>query len=102
MSLERKEVEEIALLARIALTPDELDAMQSDLGTILEHFAVIAKVDTTDVPAMTHAVPNDMELRGDVVEPSLPASEALAAAPKREGDLFVVPAIISSQGDGEP
>ena len=61
----------------------------------------IAKVDTTDVPPMTHAVPKDMELRADVVEPSLPASEALAAAPKREGDLFVVNAIISPQGDGD-
>jgi aspartyl-tRNA(Asn)/glutamyl-tRNA(Gln) amidotransferase subunit C len=101
MALERKEVEEIALLARVALAPDELDAMQSDLGKILEHFATIAQVDTTDVPPMTHAVPKDMELRDDVVEPSLPASEALAAAPKREGDLFVVPAIISPQGDGD-
>jgi aspartyl-tRNA(Asn)/glutamyl-tRNA(Gln) amidotransferase subunit C len=100
MALERKEVLEIALLARVALAPDELDQMQADLGTILEHFATIAQVDTTDVPPMTHAVPNDMELRADAVEPSLPASEALAAAPKREGDLFVVPAIIS-QGDGD-
>lgn len=98
MALERKEVEEIALLARLALAPEELETLQADLGKILEHFAVIAEVDTTDVPPMTHAVPKDMALRPDVIEPSLPASEALGAAPKREGDLFVVPAIIS----GEP
>lgn len=95
MALERKEVEEIALLARLHLEPDELDRMQAELGSILEHFAVIAQVDTTDVPPMTHAVPTDMRLRADAPEPSLPASEALAAAPRREGDLFVVPAIIS-------
>ena len=96
MSLERKEVEEIALLARLHLEPDELERMQSDLGTILEHFSAIAQVDTTDVPPMTHAVPKDMQLRADVPEPSLPVGEALFNAPKREGDLFVVPAIISS------
>lgn len=94
MALERKEVEEIALLARLHLEPDELARMQSDLGTILEHFSAIAQVDTADVPAMTHAVPNDMQLRADEPQPSLQSSEALFAAPKREGDLFVVPAII--------
>jgi aspartyl-tRNA(Asn)/glutamyl-tRNA(Gln) amidotransferase subunit C len=95
MALERKEVEEIALLARIALEPDELERMQSELGAILEHFSAIAQVDTTDVPPMTHAVPKDMQLREDEVMPSLRTNEALEAAPKREGDLFVVPAIIT-------
>jgi aspartyl-tRNA(Asn)/glutamyl-tRNA(Gln) amidotransferase subunit C len=95
MALERKEVEEIALLARIALEPDELERMQSELGAILEHFSAIAQVDTTDVPPMTHAVPKDMQLREDEPLPSLSANEALFGAPKREGDLFVVPAIIT-------
>ena len=99
MALERKEVEELALLARLALTPAELDTLQSDLGAILEHFSAIAQVDTTDVAPMTHAVPKDMVLREDEPVASMPANEALFGAPKREGDLFVVPAIISS-GDG--
>lgn len=98
MALERKEVVEIALLARLHLEPDELERMQSDLGAILEHFSAIAQVDTTDVPAMLNAVPSgthDMQLRADEPQPSLPAGEALFGAPKREGDLFVVPAIIA-------
>lgn len=105
MALERKEVEELALLARLALTPTELDTLQSDLGAILEHFSAIASVDTADVAPMTHAVPanasaqRDMVLREDEPVASMPANEALFGAPKREGDLFVVPAIISS-GDG--
>ena len=99
MALERKEVEEIALLARIALAPDELDRMQSELGSILEHFKAIEEVDTTDVPPMTHAVPKDMQLRDDEPVASMPANEALFNAPKREGDLFVVPAIIPSGDD---
>ncbi len=94
MSLTRKEVEEIALLARLHLEPAELERMQAELGGILEHFAVIAQVDTSDVPPMTHAVETASVLRADEPQPSLPASEALAGAPKREGDLFVVPAII--------
>lgn len=93
-SLTRKEVEDIALLARLHLEPDELERMQGELGAILEHFDVLSGVDTTDVAPMTHAVPMDLPLRPDVVEPSLPADVALQGAPRREGDLIVVPAIL--------
>jgi aspartyl-tRNA(Asn)/glutamyl-tRNA(Gln) amidotransferase subunit C len=92
--LTRKEVDEIALLARLHLEPEEIEQMQDDLGTILAHFRSIAIVDTADVPPMTHAVPMDAPLRLDVVAPSLPVAEALRAAPRREGDLIVVPAIL--------
>ena len=97
-ALTRKEVEEIAMLARLALEPDELSRMERELGAILEHFQTIAQVDTTDVPAMTHAVPMDLRMRLDVVEPSLPPDLALAGAPKREGDLIVVPLSIAPAG----
>ena len=90
----RKEVEEIALLARLHLEPDELDRMQADLGAILAHFRSLAITDTTGVPPMTHAVPVDAPLRPDVVAPSLPVEDALRNAPRRDGSLIVVPAII--------
>ncbi len=92
--LTRKEVEELALLARLHLDDDELDRIGSELGTILAYFGTIAAVDTTDVPPMTHAVPVDLALRADDPAPSLPVAEALRGAPKRDGDLIVVPAII--------
>lgn len=95
MALERKEVDEIALLARLYLDETERAAMQEELGAILEHFAVLASVDTTDIAPMTHAVPMDLPLRDDNVMPSLPVDEALGGAPKRDGDFIVVPAIIS-------
>ena len=87
-ALTRKEVEEIALLARLHLEPEELERMQNELGAILEVFDALAAVDTSGVPAMTHAVPMDLRMRLDVVEPSLPPETALAAAPKRDDDLI--------------
>ena len=98
-TLTRKEVEEIALLARLHLDGSELDAMQGELGAILEHFAVIANVDTAEVQPMTHAVPLELRLRPDEVAPSLPTSEALRGAPAKTGDVFVVPAIIPGEGE---
>lgn len=92
--LPQKEVEEIALLARIHLTPQELGDMETELGAILLHFSSIAVVETEGVPPMTHAVPIELPLRADVVEPSLATEVALFGVPKRDGDLIVVPAII--------
>jgi aspartyl-tRNA(Asn)/glutamyl-tRNA(Gln) amidotransferase subunit C len=94
-ALTRKEVEEIALLARLALEPEELERMQRELGAILEHFDALAAVDTAGVPAMTHAVPMDLRMRIDAAEPSLSVEAALAAAPLRDGDLIVVPSSIA-------
>jgi aspartyl-tRNA(Asn)/glutamyl-tRNA(Gln) amidotransferase subunit C len=99
-ALTRKEVEEIALLARLHLEPDELERMQGELGTILEYFEVLAAVDTAGVPPMTHAVPMDLRMRLDVVEPSLPPEVALSGAPRRDGDLIVVPSSIAPSRSG--
>jgi aspartyl-tRNA(Asn)/glutamyl-tRNA(Gln) amidotransferase subunit C len=98
-ALTRKEVEDIALLARLHLEPDELERMQAELAAILEHFQAISAVDTAAVPAMTHAVPMDLRTRVDVPEASLPPETALAGAPRRSDDLFVV---ASSIAPGRP
>jgi len=97
--LDEKEVAEIALLARIHFDAAELATMQQDLGAILEHFATLASVDTTDVVPMTHAVPMDLRLRADAAQPSLSVDDALRGAPAKAGDVFVVPAIITGGGE---
>jgi aspartyl-tRNA(Asn)/glutamyl-tRNA(Gln) amidotransferase subunit C len=98
-SLTRKEVEDIAMLARLHLEADEIARLQTELGAILDHFTAIAAVETEGVPAMTHAVPMDLRLREDQPAPSLDAEVALKAAPARDGEFFVVPAIIAGGGD---
>lgn len=97
-ALTRKEVEEIALLARLHLAEDELARMETELGAILEHFSSIAAVATEGVAPMTHAVPIECPLRADEVAAWADAEQGIAGAPKREGDLIVVPAVI---GGGE-
>src|SRR5262249_21972257 len=97
-ALTRKEVEDIALLARLHLEPDELERMQRELAAILEHFEAIAAVDTAQVAPMTHAVPMDLRTRPDVADASLPTEVALAGAPRRDGDLLVVPSSITPPG----
>jgi aspartyl-tRNA(Asn)/glutamyl-tRNA(Gln) amidotransferase subunit C len=93
-ALTRDDVEQIALLARLALDDRELEEMRVDLTAILGHMDVLAEVDTTGVEPMTHAVPMALPLREDRVLPSLSVDQALAAAPDKQDDCFRVPAAI--------
>ncbi|HEY8144025.1 MAG TPA: Asp-tRNA(Asn)/Glu-tRNA(Gln) amidotransferase subunit GatC [Kofleriaceae bacterium] len=93
--LTREEVLEIALLARLHLDDDEVDRLQGELSSILEHMEALRAIETNIEP-MTHAVPMGLRLRQDAVEPSLPVEEAVGQAPDRADDLFQVPHIIKS------
>jgi aspartyl-tRNA(Asn)/glutamyl-tRNA(Gln) amidotransferase subunit C len=97
--LDTKELQELALLARLHLEPGELTSIGDELGAILEHFGALAAIETTDVPPMTHAVPLDLRLRADVVAPSLSVEDAVRAAPAKADGMFVVPAIIKEAGE---
>jgi aspartyl-tRNA(Asn)/glutamyl-tRNA(Gln) amidotransferase subunit C len=92
--LSLKDVEEIAFLARLALAPSEVERLRGELASILGYVEKLAACDTSGVPPMTHAVPLSMPLRSDVVSPSLPVDDVLAAAPRHQDASFVVPRVI--------
>ena len=54
-----EEVREIAVLARLALTEDEVGRMTQDLDAILGYVNALRELDTAAVEPMTHAVPFD-------------------------------------------
>ena len=54
-ALTREEVLEIALLARLHLDDDEVDRLQGELSSILEHMEALRAIETNIEP-MTHAV----------------------------------------------
>jgi aspartyl-tRNA(Asn)/glutamyl-tRNA(Gln) amidotransferase subunit C len=95
-----EEVRELALLARLALSEQEVARMTGDLGAILTYVDALRELDTSGVEPMTHAVPFDCPQREDRVEPSLPIDEALANAPRREASFFQVPRIVPGPGGG--
>jgi aspartyl-tRNA(Asn)/glutamyl-tRNA(Gln) amidotransferase subunit C len=94
--LTRADVEHVALLARLALTDDELDSMAEQLGVILDHAAEVAALDTRDVPPTAHPLPLVNVFRADEPRPSLPHDEVLAMAPAAEDGRFRVPRILDA------
>jgi aspartyl-tRNA(Asn)/glutamyl-tRNA(Gln) amidotransferase subunit C len=93
-----EEVREIATLARLELSDQEIERMTSDLDAILGYVAALKDLDTSAVEPMTHAVPFDCPLRADEVGPSLSVEEALRNAPRREASFFQVPRIVPATG----
>ncbi len=79
--LTRTEVERIAALARLELTPDEADLFTRQLGDVLDYAERLQAVDTSAAPAGWRPGAADSPLRADEGRPSLPADEAVANAP---------------------
>lgn len=88
------EVQRIATLARLALTPTEEQNLLEHFEKMLSYVEKLNTVNTTDVTPMSHAIEVQGPLREDHVT-NHPNSEALLAnAPTREDHFFKVPKII--------
>lgn len=94
MPLSREEVQHIATLCRIALSEEELERMRTQLSNILEQFEVLKEVDTRGVPPTGHSVALESVMRDDTPRDSFPRDDILANAPRREGDFFLVNAVL--------
>lgn len=90
----RAEIEKVARLSRLSLSPDEAELYAGQIAAILGHVQSLNAVDTTDVPPTSHALALVNVFREDVPAPSLKPEEALANAPESESGCFKVPPII--------
>jgi aspartyl-tRNA(Asn)/glutamyl-tRNA(Gln) amidotransferase subunit C len=95
--ISRDDVAKLAQLARIEMTPDELDHLANELGVILSAVARVQEVAGEDVPPTSHPLPLENVFRPDVVIPSLTPDEALSGAPAQEEQRFKVPQILGEE-----
>lgn len=94
MAISREEVEKVSLLGRLMLSEDELDTMTTQLSQILQYMDLLAEVDTDKVEPMAHALELSDVFRDDRVRPSLDRQRALANAPGRDDECYLVPAVL--------
>jgi aspartyl-tRNA(Asn)/glutamyl-tRNA(Gln) amidotransferase subunit C len=94
MKLTREEVQRVALLARLRLTPEEEVRLTEQLDSILGYMDKLNQIDTADVEPFSHAVNIDNTLREDRVTNQPNAGALLANAPDRDATFFKVPKII--------
>lgn len=97
MALTTADVEHIANLAKLALTPAEIEQYRQQLSHILDYFEALQRVDTSTAPPTATVLPLRTVMRQDEVRPSLASADALANAPDREGDFFRVQAVFGEE-----
>jgi aspartyl-tRNA(Asn)/glutamyl-tRNA(Gln) amidotransferase subunit C len=93
MALTTKEVEHVARLARLRLSPEEIEKMRVQLSNILNHIDMLKEVDVAGVSPTAQVTDLLNILREDELRPSLPREDVLANAPDQQDGMFRVKAI---------
>lgn len=94
MHIDQATVYRIARLARIKISDDEAQSLESELSGILDWVEQLSEVDTSDVEPMTQVVPVELKQREDVVTDGDQADLIVANAPQSEDQFFVVPKVV--------
>ena len=88
------DIDHVARLARIALTPGEKAAFSGQLGDVLAYIALLREVDVSGVEPTAHAFPVENVWAEDVAQPGLPVDAALRNAPAQRDNMFAVPKVV--------
>ncbi|MBR4604202.1 MAG: Asp-tRNA(Asn)/Glu-tRNA(Gln) amidotransferase subunit GatC [Kiritimatiellae bacterium] len=86
----------VAELARLELSDEEKAVFQPQLENIVKYVEKISEVDVTGVAPMMHGRELVNSFREDTVRESLEREKALANAPARVGDEFLLPKIVET------
>ena len=92
--IDRETVKNVAKLARLGLTEDEVEVLRDQLSVILENIAILQKVDVRGVSPTAHASRLSNIMRPDVAEPCYPPEVLLANAPAQEDNCLKVRAVL--------
>jgi aspartyl-tRNA(Asn)/glutamyl-tRNA(Gln) amidotransferase subunit C len=94
MRIDRAQVQYVAQLARLDLTPEEETELIEHFDKVLTYMEKLNQLNTDNVEPTAHAVEVPGPLREDVVTNHADTDALLQNAPGREDDFFKVPKII--------
>ena len=97
MEITQQDVEKVAQLARLAVAAAEKETFAKQLTQILAHVEKLNRYDTRGIEPTATVMGQVNVFREDLVRPSLSSEKALANAPEREADGFVVPIILEER-----
>lgn len=95
MTLSSSDVERIAHLARLSITPAELPAYGASLSSILAFVEQLSAAETAGVEPMAHPLEDQVQrLRPDEVDEANRRDRYQANAPAVDAGLYFVPKVI--------
>ena len=83
-------VEKVANLARLDLSPEEIETFQEQLGNILQYVAKLGDLDVSDIEPTAHANPVFDVMREDKSRPGFGVENALLNAPAKAKDEILI------------
>lgn len=94
MKVNKEDVEKIAHLARLELTTDTIEEVQTSINKVLDWMEALNQVDTTGVEPLVHITPAINQFREDKSIQNLGRETALKLAPDANEQYFKVPQVI--------
>ncbi len=88
------DVRKVAELAQLEIAPGALEAVATQLSSILDYVEILGEVNTEGVEPLAHPLELVNVFREDEPTEMLPRELALKNAPKTDGKYFIVPAIL--------
>ncbi len=92
--IDRETVQNVAKLARLGLSEEEIETFGSQLSVILSNIQILEEADVSAVPPTAHASRLTNAMRADIPEPSYAPEVLLANAPDQEDNCLKVNAIL--------
>ncbi len=94
MSLSPEQVRQVAQLARLQLSPEQVEPYARQLSNILEMVDRLSSAQTADVPPMAHPLDMTQRLRVDAISEPDRRDDYQAIAPQVQDGLYLVPKVL--------
>lgn len=94
MALTVKEIENIALVARLYISEEEKEIFAEQLNSILDYVDKLKEIDTENIEPLIYILSNYNVFRSDEVVPSPSRDEMMANSALTEEGHYKVPRII--------
>jgi aspartyl-tRNA(Asn)/glutamyl-tRNA(Gln) amidotransferase subunit C len=93
--ISRDDVQHLAQLSSLALRDDEIQAMQTDLGNILDYVNQLSELDTNGIEPTYQVTDLDNVWRADIVDDyGINRDDLLALAPENKDGQIKVPKVL--------
>ncbi len=95
--IDRETVKNVAKLARLGMSEEEITVFGDQLSVILQNIAILQEADVSGVSPTSHASRLTNVMREDIPQPSYAPELLLANAPAREDNCLKVRAVLEGE-----
>jgi aspartyl-tRNA(Asn)/glutamyl-tRNA(Gln) amidotransferase subunit C len=94
MTISKDTILKIANLAKISISEDQIEKLESEISSILNWVETLNEVDTENIEPMSNSLTNFLQMREDIVNDGEKGSQILSNSPAEDKNFFVVPKVI--------